>query len=144
MGRDGKFSRKNNRQAKRAAKEQAQADAEPTVWERPPESEWDPPNELTFPLSATSRIFVKTVWHRGVCIDFVICHQVGGPYRWETLYRIDCKHDTVHSHDFTKGAEVRETIEPITSPRTVDHQYTEQYDFMLATWEQREKEWMNG
>ncbi|WP_417512116.1 hypothetical protein [Microbacterium sp.] len=144
MGRNGKFSRRNNRQAKRVAKKQASAAAEPTLWERPPKEEWDPPSELSFALSPKSRLFVRSNSHRGKCIDFAICHQVGGPYRWEDLFRIDSTHDTVHSHDFTKGKEVRTTIESITSPNTVEDQYTEQYDFMLATWEQREKEWINA
>lgn len=140
----GKFGRRNDRDAKRVARAQAAALVAPSTWKRPPKSEWDPPSEFSFSLSATSRLFVRTNSHRGVCIDFAICHQVGGPYRWQDLFRIDSTHDSVHSHDFTKGGEVRETIEPITSPRTVDQQYTEQYDFMLATWEQREKEWRNG
>jgi hypothetical protein len=143
VGRNGKFSRRNSRSAKRDARTHPTAAATPTTWERPPKEEWDPPSELSFALSPKSRLFVRTNSYRGKCIDFAICHQVGGPYRWHDLFRIDSTHDTVHSHDFTEGKEVKTTIESITSPRTVEDQYTEQYDFMLATWEQREKEWAN-
>lgn len=141
MGRSGKFSKRNDREAKREAKKRQKTQGEPPVWKRPPESEWDPPGEFAVALTATSRLFVRTSFHQGVCIDFAICHQVGGPFHWKDLYRIDSSHDTVHRHDFTKRREVKQTIEIISDPLTVDHQYVKQYDFMLATWEQREKEW---
>lgn len=144
MGRNGKFSRRKDREAKRIAKKQQDSATSPELWQRPSKEYWDPPNELSFALSAKSRLFVRTNSFRGKCIDFAICHQVGGPYRWKDLFRIDSTHDMVHSHDFTNEAEVRTTIESITSPNTVEDQYTKQYDFMLSTWEQREKEWGNG
>lgn len=113
--------------------------AAPAVWERPPPEEWDPPTELSFSLSASSRLFIKTSNYRGKCVDFVICHQIGGPYRWADLFRIDSKHGTIHSHDFTRRTETRVTIAVIADPDTVDNQYAKQFDFMLATWAEREK-----
>ncbi|GAA4379559.1 DUF7718 family protein [Agromyces bauzanensis] len=144
MGRSGKFSRRNDREARRAAQQQMDANDAPAIWERPPKEEWDPPSEFSVALSATSRLFVRTNNYRGKCIDFAICHQVGGPYRWRDIFRVDSSHDTVHRHDLTRGTDQRETIESINGPLTVDRQYTEQYDFMLATWEQREREQGDG
>lgn len=141
MGQSGKFSKRNDRDAKRAAKKVKGELNQREVWSRPPEADWDPPGEFSVALTATSRLFVRANYYQGKCIDFAICHQVGGPLHWKDLFRIDSSHDTVHRHDFTGRREVKETIEVISDPLTVDRQYAEQYDFMLATWERREEEW---
>lgn len=139
MGRKGKYSKRNHLRSRIETAD----DISISSYERPPKTEWDSEEVFTVALSQTSRLHVRTSFFRGVVIDFCISQQVGGPYEWDDLLRIDCAHDTVHQHDFVTGKEVRSEIESISDSKVVEKQYAEQYEFVLNTAAERERIWRN-
>jgi hypothetical protein len=105
-------------------------------------------SSYSVPTSPTSRIVYRYEYDdEWTLVDFALVQQVEHRNSWVSVMRVDCDHETVHVHRYTRrnGEAPREDLVPINGPADVEQgrRYTETL-INPETWEANERRWRDG
>lgn len=143
----GKFGAQNDRAARRQEKQlAARPGPELPPWPIPDESVWDPSSgDVPYQPTATARITqrVGRVENRLVFYAIML-HCLNEDGEWVNIWRIDCKHGTVHRHDVFHGMKNQQVLQPIQSQHDVESTYRTSYAEVEDGWEDLERRWRSG